>query len=268
MRPFEPLGIVIPAFNAERHITGTLDDVFAWLDGRGRTAEIVVVDDGSTDHTAERVRRYPRPVGLLRNGENRGKGYSVRTGVLAVVRALQGKPDDRPEGDGGWVLFMDADNSTPIRHLDRFAPEVERGADVVIGTRRAAGARIVRRQHLFRRVLGQTFPYLVRWLCLPALQDTQCGFKVFRAALAGRVFAEARVDRFAFDVEVLLIAQRLGARIRESPVDWENPTQSTLKIARDAPRMLWDALRSAWKWRERGPAVRRLRASVASSDNG
>ncbi|MBX3386667.1 MAG: glycosyltransferase family 2 protein [Phycisphaeraceae bacterium] len=281
-RLFAPIGVVIPAYNAERFIAETLADVFAWLDHAGIKAEVLVVDDGSTDHTAERVRRFGRPVGLIRLGQNRGKGHAVRIGMNAVIAALSdgaqhGSPaSSRPDAPrdsgahgepagpaaggwlGGWVLFLDADNSTPIHHLERFAQHAV-SADVIIGTRRAPQSRIVTRQHPLRQILGRTFPYVVRVLCLPRLGDTQCGFKAFRISIARRIFAAQTVDRFAFDVEILLIAQRLGARIREVPVDWQNPTQSTLKIARDAPRMLYDALRAAWRWREGSGSVRRLR---------
>ncbi len=271
---FSPLGVVIPAFNAELAIVETLNDVTSYLQQASGaiTSSVLVVDDGSTDHTAERVRRFAgvqaAPVGLLRTGTNRGKGHAVRTGVLAEVAAMRSRKaaDDAAANrmqQAGWVLFMDADNSTPIRHLERFA-EYAHGADVLIGTRRSAGARIIRQQHRLRQLLGKTFPYAVRLFCLPGLHDTQCGFKAFRLPIAERVFGHARVDRFAFDVEALLIAERFGAVIREVPVDWENPTQSTLRIARDAPRMLWDALASAWRWRRGGVAVRRLNAAANS----
>lgn len=297
---FNPLRVVIPAYNAERVVESTLHDVFAWLHDAGYRvgneppaqhsprshstspsleqprASVIVIDDGSRDATAAAVRRSPHPVALLRNEPNRGKGYSVRRGVLAELGLTElkstataasppGVRGGRGTGDGrtdtpppGWVLFMDVDNSTPIRHLDRFAPFAA-DAQVLIASRRTQGAKIVTRQFRIRQILGKTFPYVVRTIALPDLTDTQCGFKVFRADVAARVFPLQRIERFAFDVEVLMLAKRLGCRIEEIPADWENPPESTLRVARDAPVMLLDVLKASWRLRRSGRVVKALR---------
>jgi dolichyl-phosphate beta-glucosyltransferase len=231
---FESLSIVIPACNAEAHVASTLDAAQSWLEASGVPHEVIVVDDGSRDRTAELIERRGRGVILLRNESNRGKGYAVRRGMSAARHA--------------WALFMDADHSTHIRHLEQFAPLAGR-ADVVIGSRRVPGARIVRPQHRLRQALGRTFPYLVQLVALRDIRDTQCGFKLFRRAAAEAIFSRQRVDRFAFDVEVLLLARRLGLRIVEAPVDWDNPTDSTLRIGVDTWVMLYDLVRTVCRLR-------------------
>jgi dolichyl-phosphate beta-glucosyltransferase len=196
-------------------------------------AEVIVVDDGSSDGTQAAVDGAAvRDVRVLRNSSNRGKGYSVRRGMLAA------KSD--------WVLFMDADNSTSIEHLARVAPHVN-AARVIIASRRLSDSRVVRPQHRLRQMLGRTFPHIVRALALPGLMDTQCGFKVFRRDAAQAIFARQTTERFAFDVEVLLLARLLRIGIAEVPVDWDNPTISTVRIRYDTIQMLWDVLRSTWR---------------------
>lgn len=226
--PFGVLSVVIPAYNAQAVLAATLADVLAWLNRRGVRGEIIVVDDGSRDATAAIARAAGPEVQCISSRVNRGKGHAVRTGMIA--------------SGGDWALFMDADNSTPIAHLDRVVDRLGEG-DVYIASRRLTDSRIVRPQHRFRQALGRSFPYLVRALLLPDISDTQCGFKLFSRAAIGPIFGEQRIERFAFDVELLLLARRAGLRIVEFPVDWDNPTQSTLRIGRDAARMFLDVLR-------------------------
>lgn len=233
-KAFGSLSVVIPVYNAEREVASTLDDVQSYLEAGGVTHEILVVADGNTDRTADIVRRRGKGVQLLCNEQNRGKGFSVRRGMLASKMA--------------WALFMDVDHSTRIENLEAFAGQAE-AADVIIASRRVAGARIVRRQHRIRQTLGKMFPHLVRVLVLPDVSDTQCGFKLFRRSAVERIFSAQRVERFAFDVELLLLAQRQGLRVQEVPVDWDNPTASTLRIGRDATRMLMDLLWLFWRFR-------------------
>lgn len=301
---FAPLSIVIPTYRAAKlpatpgplstesaasTVLGqTLTNVFAWLDAAGfdeHTAQVIVVDDGSnanltpspnaastqSDRTADVVASFARPIALLKNTVNRGKGYSVRRGALAacgVSPSNDSTKDTTPftHADGrGWVLFMDVDNSTPIRHLDRFAPFAsntqtpqEGTGELLIASRRTLGSRIVKQQYRIRQILGRTFPYVVRTLALPSITDTQCGFKVIRADIARRIYAEQRVERFAFDVELLMLAHLAGAKTIEIPADWENPPESTLRVARDAPQMLLDVFRTMWRLRKGGPTAERL----------
>jgi dolichyl-phosphate beta-glucosyltransferase len=234
---FESLSVVIPAYNAEGVVCDTLDRVQTYLVQQELENEVIVVDDGSTDATAQRVSERGRGVTVIRNERNRGKGYSVQRGMLTSRCA--------------WALFMDVDHSTSIEHLERFAPFANR-AEVLIASRNLPDSCIVRAQPRLRQRMGRTFPYLVRLLALPGLSDTQCGFKVFRRAVIERVFERQRCDGFCFDVEVLLIATRLGYRIAEIPVDWHNPHESTIRLWRDPARMFADLLRIAWRHR---PAV-------------
>lgn len=226
------LSVVIPAYNAAARLGVTLRDTGGWLSGQGIDHEVIVVDDASTDATREgcgpgvRVLSHPR---------NRGKGAAVRTGMAAASRA--------------WRLFMDADNSTTIDHLERFAGAVagfRAGAPlVVIGSRRAPGARVIEPRATVRRALGRAFPRLVRAVALPEVADSQCGFKLFSAAAAEAIFPRCCVERFAFDVEVLLLARRLGIPVIEVPITWNNPRESTLRVGGDSVRMLIDVLACA-----------------------
>lgn len=231
---FKELSVVIPAYNAEACVGDTLDAVQGYLASRELPGEIIVVDDGSTDQTAALVERRGRGVKLLRNPANQGKGYAVRRGMLATQCA--------------WAAFMDVDNSTSIDHLERFALQAD-GADVLIASRNLEGSRIVRAQPAIRQMSGRTFPYLVRRLVLPNFRDTQCGFKVFRRETVPPIFSRQCCRGFCFDVEVLLIASRLGYRIVELPVDWDNPRPSTIRLWRDPPRMLGELLGIAWRHR-------------------
>jgi dolichyl-phosphate beta-glucosyltransferase len=171
--------------------------------------EVVVVDDGSADDTAERARASGiAELSVLVNEPNRGKGYSVRRGMLAAR--------------GAHRLMTDADLSTPIEELDRLLAVQREGADVVIGSRAVAGSNIEVRQPWYRENMGRLFNVLVRILAVPGVHDTQCGFKLFTARAADEVFGRARLDGFSFDVEALYLARRAGFRIAELPVTWRN----------------------------------------------
>ena len=200
------LSVVIPAFNEASRLPPTLERVRAYLDARGRPYEILVVDDGSGDDTAARAQAAG--VTVLRNGVNRGKGYSVRQGMLAARGARR--------------LMTDADLSTPIEELERLAARMDEGFDVVIASRALPLSRIEVHQGAFRENMGRAFNLLVRLLVLPGLLDTQCGFKLFSAAAAEAAFSRARLDGFAFDVEALFIARQRGFRVAELPVVWRN----------------------------------------------
>ncbi|MBC7833682.1 MAG: glycosyltransferase family 2 protein [Phycisphaerales bacterium] len=251
---FASLSLVIPVYNGSRVLRGTLADAHTYLTALDIPFEVIVVDDGSTDDSAAIAAGFgsslPGPtLRLIRSTPNRGKGHAVRIGMLAA--------------EHDWVLFMDADHSTSIRHLDRFAPVAagligapatsrppsSRPGIVVIASRRLSTARIVRRQHPIRQALGRTFPYLVRLLAVSDLADTQCGFKLFTRTAAQSVFSRLRTEGFAFDVEALLLARKLGFRIAEVPVDWDNPIESTLKVYRHTVPMLWDVLKTKWRLR-------------------
>ena len=246
--------VVIPAYNAAKVIASTLDDVQDWLDAQAVPYEVIVVDDGSKDATATVVTARGRGVRLLVNRQNCGKGASVRRGMLA--------------GSMPWRVFLDADNSTRIDNLLTVDREASNGANVVIASRRAADSNVIRKQHPIRRFLGNSAPMLTKLIALPDLSDTQCGFKAFTAEVSDDVFARAIIDRFMFDVEILLLTRRLGHEIREIGVAWDNPTESTLNVQRDLPQMLGDLFTTTWRLRvKRGlPAVIHTGESLADTD--
>jgi dolichyl-phosphate beta-glucosyltransferase len=218
------LSVVVPAFDEARRLPATLARVTAYLAGRGPTWELIVVDDGSRDATAEVATRSLSALGergrLVRLPANRGKGAAVRAGVQA--------------SRGQHVLVTDADLSTPIEELETLERACAAGADVAIGSRALDRRLIVRRQPLLREWSGRLFNLVVQLFALPGIQDSQCGFKLFRGETAHDVFGRARSDGFGFDVEVLAVARHLGYRIVEVPVRWRNDDDSRLSFARGA----------------------------------
>ena len=185
---------------------------------RGESFEVVVVDDGSSDRTAEVATAAGPEVRVLKNPGNRGKGYSVRNGML--------------HARGQWRLMSDADLSTPIEELDTLRAALKDGAQVAIASRAVSGANLEKRQSILRESSGRFFNLLVRTLHLPGIKDTQCGFKLFSAAAAEAAFRDSRLDGFAFDVEALVLARRAGFGIREVPVTWRNDEQSRVSFGR------------------------------------
>lgn len=226
------LSVVIPAFNEESRLPRTLRDMDAYLRGSGYDAELIVVDDGSLDRTrsvAESLRSDIPYLRVLGYRPNRGKGFAVRTGVLAATR--------------GAVLFSDADQSTPIAEVSRFWPWLDQGYGAVIASRAVAGSDILVPQPIHRRVLGRIFRELVSALAVRRLRDTQCGFKLFRADAARAVFRDLRTPGFAFDVEALLRTLRLGYSVAEVGVRWSDSRESKVRGFRDGTRMLVELLR-------------------------
>jgi dolichyl-phosphate beta-glucosyltransferase len=226
------LSVVVPAYNEEDRIGPCLAAIASYLGSKPFSSEVIVVDDGSEDRTADIVREsLPSiPHGrVLSRGENAGKGYSVREGVLA--------------SSGGLILFTDADLSTPITELDKFLPRLERGDDVVIGSRALPDSVIEVRQSRPRETMGKAFNLLVRMLVLRGLRDTQCGFKAFRRAAAMDLFSRLRTTGFAFDVEILMLARRLDYRVVEVPVVWRNSPSSRVRLVRSSWRMLKELLK-------------------------
>lgn len=208
------LSVVIPAFNEAERLPRTLDRVGAFLRALGRGHEILVVDDGSQDGTAERA--SAAGANVLRNDRNRGKGHAVRRGML--------------EARGQRRLMTDADLSTPIEELPRFLEKLAEGYDVVIGSRAVAGANVEVHQPWFRENMGRLYNLFVRALALPGLRDTQCGFKLWSAEAAHAAFADARLDGFSFDVEALYLARKRGYRIAEVPVTWRNDAATRVSL--------------------------------------
>jgi dolichyl-phosphate beta-glucosyltransferase len=234
--------IVIPAYNEAARIPATLEAVATCVRARGWSAEIVVVDDGSRDRTADVVRAFAAAhpeVRLLQNPGNHGKGYSVRNGLL---RSL-----------GEVVMFTDADLSAPIEEADRLFAAIARGADIAIGSRWLERSRQTIRQPLYRRFFGRCFNAVTRAIMGLPFADTQCGFKAFTRAAAQTVCQLQTIDRWGFDPEILFIALKRGYRIEEVPVSWAHDERTRISYLKDGVRMLediaivrWNALRGRY----------------------
>lgn len=235
------LSVIIPAYNEARRIEATLAKIVGYLLDLGIPFEIVVVDDGSSDATAELVRRagagLAPPAGRIRlveNDRNRGKGYCVRRGML--------------EAEGGLALLSDADLSTPIeeyRKLERVVAETP--CDIAIGSRDVAGSQVEVHQSGVRENSGKLYNLMVRGLFGLPFRDTQCGFKLFDLKRCRGLFRKQTVDRYSFDVEILVIARIMGLRVEEVPVVWRHDAGSKVNFVRDGAKMVWDLLRIRWR---------------------
>lgn len=216
------LSVIIPAYNEEKTISNTLLDIDNYLSKQDFSSEIVVVSDGSKDKTAQVVNNLAKLVKNLRlidNQENHGKGWVVRQGML--------------EAKGEYRLFMDADNATTIDHFDKMRPFLNKGNEIVIGSREekdARGAHQAVPQSFIKRWLGDMGNLLIQLLAVPGIWDTQCGFKVFRADAAENIFKRCRMDRWALDIEALALARKFGYKIGIIPVRWINNPDSRVGL--------------------------------------
>ncbi len=219
------LSVIVPCYQEADRIRGTVDTIAGATTARfGSAWEIIVVDDGSRDDTADRARDIGPRVRVHRLPENRGKGAAVREGMLAARGRLR--------------LMTDADLSTPIDEVDCLMAAIGRGADIAIGRRTGPYSRVVTRQPLYRQTMGRTFNLIGRLLFDLRYQDTQCGFKLFTSRAAEAIFSRTRVNRFAFDFECVLLARELGFRIEECYVLWEHREGSRVRLFRDSFSML------------------------------
>lgn len=223
----QSLSVIIPAYNEQERLPATLDIVAGYLDGRRLSfAEIIVVNDGSRDGTADAAKAMmarDSRVRLLENPGNRGKGYAVRHGMR--------------EARGEWILFTDADLSAPIEELDKLWDAVRaQEADGAIGSRALDRSLIGVRQSVFRETSGKFFNFVMRLITGLPYRDTQCGFKLFSRTAAQDVAARQQIESFGFDVEILYIAKKLGYRILEVPVRWNNVEGTKVS--------LWNGLRA------------------------
>ena len=229
------LSVVIPAFNEVDRIGATVTRVLAFLDSRPYTSELIVVLDGGHAGASEAIARAcggRADVRVIDNGQNRGKGYSVRQGILA--------------SRGHYALFADADLSLPIEDGERFLAALRDGADVAIGSRALLDSTESGDQQPIRHLLSRGFNWIVQRVALPGLRDTQCGFKAFDGRCARALFAVQRINGFGFDVEVLRIAQRWRCRIVEVPVRCEYHASSSVRKVRDGASMIIDIARTRW----------------------
>ncbi|KPJ73038.1 hypothetical protein AMJ48_02710 [Parcubacteria bacterium DG_74_1] len=233
------LSIVVPAYNEEKRLPKTLEEISKYLSRQSYDYEILVVNDGSTDETAqitENSKSKIKNLRLINNKKNNGKGFVVRQGMLSAK--------------GEYRLFTDADNSTSIGQIEKMWPEFEKGVGVVIGSRDIKGAILDPPQPWLRQIiLGEGFKLFRKLVIgLWKVEDTQCGFKCFTKKAAEDIFPKCRIDRFAFDPEILIIAKKLGCQIKEIPVYWKNDPESKvkfksiLKIALDLFRIRWNLI--------------------------
>jgi dolichyl-phosphate beta-glucosyltransferase len=233
--------VVIPAYNEAQRLPAYLSEVVAYFDGRGEPYEVIVVDDGSADGTAAGVleaQAIHRAVTLHQLAQNRGKGCAVRAGMRAAR--------------GGLRLMADADGATPIAEVKRLETAIEAGADVAVGSRALPDPSVRREVQIHRKVSGEIFNFFARRMGVGDVTDTQCGFKLFRGAVAETLFRELETDGFGFDVELLMLARRRGYRVTEVAINWADQPGSKVDVLRDGPRMLAQILRARVRLARRG----------------
>jgi dolichyl-phosphate beta-glucosyltransferase len=227
--------IVLPAYNESERIAGTLEKILAYAARRDGNVEIIVVNDGSSDDTADMVRgyavKYPM-LQLLENPGNRGKGYSVRNGMM------------RARGD--VLLFSDADLSSPIEEADKLFAAIAGGADVAIGSRWLQSELQIQRQPLHRQLFGRMFNLALRIILGLNFRDTQCGFKAFTRNAAEKIFPLQQIERWGFDPELLYLAREFGFTVKEIPVAWAHREGTRINPLRDGIRMFGELLKIRW----------------------
>jgi len=215
------LSVIIPAYNEEYRIKATLEAVFSYLSRQNYSWEAIVISDGSSDKTVEMTSEFisNKPeFSLIANTLNHGKGFVVRQGML--------------QAQGDFRLFTDADNSTSIEQIKKFWLYFNEGYDIVIGSIEVSGAVINEQAQWYRRFLGRYSKYLIRTVAgLWGIHDTQRGFKCFNAKSARDIFSRTKIDRFGFDIEVLALAKKMGYKIKELPVIWNNPGNSAVHLS-------------------------------------
>lgn len=237
------LSIIVPAYNEQRRLPKTLSSIDSYLRKQSYDYEILVVNDGSKDKTAEVVESLKVKIKNLRlvdNKENHGKGFVVRQGLL--------------EAKGEYRLFTDADNSTSVDQVEKMWPEVKKGYDIVIGSRDLKESIIAVPQNWIRRRLGDVFNLFTQITCgLWGIWDAQCGFKIFTKEAVEKIFPKCKINRFAFDPEILVIAKKLGFKIKEIPVVWINEPESRvkfksmLKMGLDLLKIRWNLIKNVYK---------------------
>ena len=237
MIPFDEMiySIVIPAYNEGQRLGETLEKVLAYVRQQGWDAEVIVVNDGSRDNTAQIVRTFAeknRILRLVENPGNRGKGYSVRNGIL--------------NSRGDIVVFSDADLSSPIDEMPKLLQALAAGADIAIGSRWLRSELQTQRQSLHRQLFGRVFNGLNRLILGLQFKDTQCGFKAFTRRAAQTILPLQRIERWGFDPEILFLARKFGFRVAEVPVRWGHVGGTRINPLMDGARMFEEMLRIRW----------------------
>jgi dolichyl-phosphate beta-glucosyltransferase len=223
------LSLILPAHNEEHRLPSSLEKINAFLKTQSYSAEVIVVDNGSSDHTFELLKKWQTKMTALRilHLDERGKGLAVCTGMLAAT--------------GQYRFFADADLSMPVEEINHFIPPVLKHMDVAIASREAPGARRFN-EPFHRHLIGRIFNVFVRWTLLPGIQDTQCGFKCFRADVAEDVFQRQTLKGMSFDAEMLFIARERCWNVVEVPISWHFDADSRVKLFKDSARMAVDIL--------------------------
>jgi dolichyl-phosphate beta-glucosyltransferase len=227
--------VVIPAYNEGARLGATLEKVLAYVHAQGWDAEVIVVNDGSRDNTADIVRGFAAKDAALRlveNPGNRGKGYSVRHGML--------------NARGRIVLFSDADLSSPIEEAPKLFQALDAGADIAIGSRWLRAETQTQRQPLHRQVFGRIFNLILRLTLGLKFKDTQCGFKAFRQAAVQAIFPLQKIERWGFDPEILFLARKFNFKVQEVPVAWGHSGGTRINPLVDGSRMIMEMLRIRW----------------------
>jgi glycosyltransferase involved in cell wall biosynthesis len=231
-KPF--LSIIIPAHNEAKRLPPSLEKIDAFIQKQAYASEVIVVENGSADGTFEIAKAFEQRMPYLRvfQEEARGKGLAIKRGML--------------ESRGKYRFLCDADLSMPIEQVNCFLPPQLESVDVSIGSREVTGSKRSN-EPPYRHFIGRIFNTMVRWLVLPGLQDTQCGFKCFRDEVAETVFPLQRLDGMSFDAEVLFIARKKGFKIVEVPIDWYHDPDSRVRLVKDSLRMGFDLLSIRWR---------------------
>lgn len=249
--------IVIPAYNESRRIERTLQNVLAYAAQQRWDAEVIIVNDGSRDNTADIVRRYAEKnpaLRLIENPGNRGKGFSVRNGMLSA--------------NGDVMLFSDADLSAPIEESAKLFEQIQAGADVAFGSRWLRPALQTQKQSLHRQVFGRVFNLALRLVLGLRFKDTQCGFKAFSRRAADTIFPLQKIERWGFDPEVIFLAGKKGLNVVEVPVRWAHEPGGSIHPVRDGLRMLLEMMKVRWYWITRKYATSAHTPASTRSESG
>lgn len=227
------LSIIVPAYNEEKRIGATLSRIYSFLSEKDYSFEVILVDDGSMDGTVSKSEHSALAkegcLKVIRNEVNKGKGFSVRKGIL--------------NSSGEFIISSDADLSTPIEELNKLFDKIKDGYDIVIASRALDDSEVSIHQPFYREKMGKAFNFFVKLILLKDFNDTQCGFKLFKGDAARMLAKDMKIDGFCFDVEMLYLAKKKGLKIKEVGVRWENSPESKVRALSGSVSMFFDLFR-------------------------